>query len=276
MTSPSFKRPSSRLSLGPKQIPTLGRVGLLVLAFSMLWLVKDAFTEVGQVGYQPNFKATMYEAHLSGSRCLVLVDMPFCYPCSQWRQTLQEDPRLASLMNDAYANYQVNGADEYTGGRALARTYDVHTFPTYLITDGMGRELMRFSPQALSAKSIRNLLTSWADTAYLPPNEAIPAVKEASSPAPAFGLVVDRLETWAQGANRIQQIQQQWNRDIWVVPGQEGALEVVYGTFQKEKEARKTQALLEVMDGIHCELISLTDQPVTFAPEAVYRAEVWP
>jgi thiol-disulfide isomerase/thioredoxin len=102
-----------------------------------------------------NLNAALAEAKASGRKVIVDFETTWCGPCKSMDEWIWTDAEVAALLNAGYVGVKLDGDVE----KALVTRFAVKGYPTELVLDAAGTELLRFEGYQ-SSKELLGWLSS--------------------------------------------------------------------------------------------------------------------
>lgn len=218
-----------------------------------------------------------------GKLSLVKFYTDYCFPCEELNRRAFKNKQLLRYVRRYFNPYKVDGFDTKKGGQDLAWQYNVHTFPTVLVTDPEGKELLRITGN-VSAAELRARLaelepvaqqmraaTRAATIPVLPvvDRKSVPEPRQseaATEPegSPEFGLLIQDAPDYYAARELAVNFSQNWGNQIWIERNRKGTFSLIYGAFATRKEAREIQHFFIGWEEIKFRIQALTQEGVSY------------
>jgi hypothetical protein len=222
----------------------------------------------------PDFASVQQRALEEDKLCLLYFATPYCFPCTQSEDLFKKNQALQEVLYTGYVPFAIDPLEE--AGAALAHTYEVSSLPALVIVSAEGKAIRQLSslsdPHRLIHQLERAYFLQEVPAAFLTSQQAKSNEEQrgrGQERESIYGLAYPDTGNWTDLLPTAKLISQEWNQGVWIQTDSElGQAKVVIGTFESEKEARTTQAVLQSWQRKRTILCTLHPEPIPLQSSA--------
>ena len=257
----------------PKLRTSISYRRLAAILFSVIALAATTITvskapKRAEIAYfEGDISRYFDQASKSGKLCMIEFSTDYCYPCREWQREFLENPDLYQELGEEFVYIRINKESIRSHDKPFWNQYQFEVYPTVLITDAMGKELFRYTPdssfqvftqkirEAVYRRSAESESTGYVspedegevhlirnDTGYL-------SLTIETGKAESYGLVIDTLSSYEEAAKAAHKLEKSWNKDIWIEKVRDDHFLLILGSFSSEKDAEVAHSFMKSWNG---------------------------